>query len=256
MIDIKTRLNEITCMDNYTEMSSAITDLIFDLKALTPKGDDEGLLTVPELVELRFKYNNLKPKYPRGEAKNMRWDRYIAKEQRDLTLSLLPKGDAEILLVLSPTRFIRKITDTYNTEEEWFEKGKRVQLEQDQAQRDLTRQERELENKQGEGEMDDITNLINGSGAIITGHVYHISGSQISELITKWKQAGRGEALKERLDRPDRGKIIDLLHWTEYRFVGQDNATFEGCLTQESEEQIADKILALFDEKGGSNEQR
>lgn len=50
----------------------------------------------------------------------------------------------------------------------------------------------------------------------------------------------------ERLDRPDRGKIIDLLHWTEYRFIGQGNATFEGVLTQESEEQIADKLLALY----------
>jgi len=38
-------------------------------------------------------------------------------------------------------------------------------------------------------------------------------------------------------------KIVDLLHWKEYKFVGQDNAILEGSLTQESEEAIATQIL-------------
>ena len=44
----------------------------------------------------------------------------------------------------------------------------------------------------------------------------------------------------------DRQQLIDSLHWREYTFVGQGNAIFEGILTQESEEQIADQILALI----------
>ncbi len=49
----------------------------------------DRLLTVPELVELRIKYNNLKLRLPIGEVKNMRWDEYIAKEQDTQTASIV-----------------------------------------------------------------------------------------------------------------------------------------------------------------------
>lgn len=45
-----------------------------------------------------------------------------------------------------------------------------------------------------------------------------------------------------------REKVIDLLHWKQYRFIGQDNMIFEGSLTQDSEEVIANQILALIEE--------
>ena len=38
--------------------------------------------------------------------------------------------------------------------------------------------------------------------------------------------------------------IIDSLHWKEYTFIGQSGLIFEGCLTQESEELIANQILS------------
>lgn len=43
-----------------------------------------------------------------------------------------------------------------------------------------------------------------------------------------------------------REKIIDALHWTEYGFIGQGEVTVKDLLTQASEEQIADQILALL----------
>lgn len=53
------------------------------------------------------------------------------------------------------------------------------------------------------------------------------------------------------LDRPDRealkGKIIDALHWKQYWFMGQGEAIYEGSLTQESEEQIAELLIPLID---------
>lgn len=44
------------------------------------------------------------------------------------------------------------------------------------------------------------------------------------------------------------GRIIDSLHWKEYRFIGQGDTVFEGSLTQESEEQIATQILQALKE--------
>lgn len=38
------------------------------------------------------------------------------------------------LLTLSPKRYVRKVTNAYNTEEEWYRKGKEDQLAQDRAQ--------------------------------------------------------------------------------------------------------------------------
>ena len=44
------------------------------------------------------------------------------------------KQDELFKLTLSPKRFIRERTDAHKAEDEWFEKGKQVQLEQDKAQ--------------------------------------------------------------------------------------------------------------------------
>ena len=46
-------------------------------------------------------------------------------------------------------------------------------------------------------------------------------------------------------------EILDLLHWKEYTFIGQDNAVFEGSLTQASEERIVTSILAKVREVVG-----
>jgi hypothetical protein len=42
--------------------------------------------------------------------------------------------------------------------------------------------------------MDDIQELIDGKGIIETQKIYHISGSQLSELMLTWKKAGNVEA--------------------------------------------------------------
>lgn len=42
-------------------------------------------------------------------------------------------------------------------------------------------------------------------------------------------------------------KIIDSMHWKELAFIGQlDNAVFEGCLTQASEEILTDQFLFII----------
>lgn len=43
--------------------------------------------------------------------------------------------------------------------------------------------------------MDDISNLIKGRGAVVSQRVYHISGSQLNELIQTWKKAGKREVV-------------------------------------------------------------
>ena len=50
------------------------------------------------------------------------------------------------------------------------------------------------------------------------------------------------------MDKKLREKVVDLIHWKEYKFVGQGNMIFEGSLTQESEEYISDRILEALPE--------
>lgn len=45
--------------------------------------------------------------------------------------------------------------------------------------------------------MDDVSHLIKGRGAVVTLKVYRIVGYQLNELLTRWKEAGRREALEE-----------------------------------------------------------
>lgn len=52
-------------------------------------------------------------------------------------------------------------------------------------------------------EPDDVTNLIEGSGVIISHRIYHISGSQLNQIIQRWKEAGIQKAREQRLDRPE-----------------------------------------------------
>ena len=46
---------------------------------------NDTVLSIAELVEVRFKYNHLKAALTLGEAKELRWDRYLAKAQAENT---------------------------------------------------------------------------------------------------------------------------------------------------------------------------
>ncbi len=81
--------------------------------------------------------------------------------------------------------------------------------------------------------------------------------TQAEEDAAKMMSKIRKDRMSEQKDRPDREKVIDLLHWEELTFIGQGNAIFEGSLTQVSEDYIADRIIALFpDIKEAKREER
>ena len=94
----------------------------------------------------------------------------------------------------------------------------------------------------------DINKGVNGGGLdgqeLSCNWVHHYSLYTLILMIgvTRKENMSEVEKLRER--------IIDNLHWKEFKFIGQNNTKYEGFLTQESEEYIAALFLYLIKQAG------